>query len=377
MWIVEEGSVVYVDLPSRAEVRSLVQVADRACVSIYMPTTPRSDDAAGERIAFKTLASDAIAQLRAAGANKRDIAAFADAFAELEDDAVFWRHQANSVAVLATADEVRSYRLANRLKAGVSVSDRFLLKPLLRAVTFPNAAFVLALSQGSVRLLEIGGDDGPFEVDVAGLPADLDSFLETVPGAEGAAGFGVLSPEGRTSRLRKYARQVDRAVRDAVRGHDIPVVLAAVEPLASVFRSVSTLTNLADEVIPGSPAQTPDHELAAAARRVLDALYAAEIRELGDMFSVRVGQGRTATDLADIAKSATYGAVEVLLVDIDRVVPGRVSNDGEVSYSDEPGSYGVVDEIARRVLLNDGRVAAVRADEVPGGGEAAAILRYA
>jgi hypothetical protein len=37
----------------------------------------------------------------------------------------------------------------------------------------------------------------------------------------------------------------------------------------------------------------------------------------------------------------------------------------------------VVDEIARRVLLTDGRVLAVRRDDIPGGAPVAAILRYA
>jgi hypothetical protein len=40
-------------------------------------------------------------------------------------------------------------------------------------------------------------------------------------------------------------------------------------------------------------------------------------------------------------------------------------------------SYGVVDEIARRVWLNSGRVLAVRQDDVPGEQGVAAILRYA
>jgi hypothetical protein len=40
-------------------------------------------------------------------------------------------------------------------------------------------------------------------------------------------------------------------------------------------------------------------------------------------------------------------------------------------------SYGVVDEIARRVWLNRGRVLAVREDEVPGDQGVAGILRYA
>jgi hypothetical protein len=37
----------------------------------------------------------------------------------------------------------------------------------------------------------------------------------------------------------------------------------------------------------------------------------------------------------------------------------------------------VVDAIVRRVLLSGGRVLAVRAPDMPGGGPVAAILRYA
>jgi hypothetical protein len=368
---------MYVDLPSPAEVRALLDVSGRPCVSIYLPTTPQPTDAEAERIAFKNLVSDAIDQLQAAGVDKREVASFAEELAELDDDPFFWRYQANTLVVLATADEVRSYHLANRLSPIAVVAEQFFVKPLLRALSFPSAGYVLALAQGSVRLLEFGPDYGPLEVSVDGLPANLDSFIQTVPGAEGSSVFGVLSQEGHDSRLRKYARQVDRAVRAALRGEDLPVVLAAVEPLASVFRSVSTLPNLADEGIAGNPETVPAHELVAAARGVLDGIYAQQVRELADLFELRSGQGRAVTDLADVARAATFGAVDVLIVDIDRVVPGILGEDGSLELTDEPGSYDVVDLVARRVLLNGGRVVAVRADEVPGGREAAALLRYA
>ena len=367
---------MHVDLPTEAEVRSLLETTGTTCVSIYMSATPQPDDANAERIAFKNKASEAIDQLRSAGIDKREVAAFEEAFTDLQEDQVFWRYQANSLAVLATQDEVNVYRLASRLEPHVAVADRFYIKPLLRAVTFPHAGFVLALAQGSVRLFEFGGDYGPYDVDVPDMPADLDSFMESVPGADASAGFGVLSPEGRNTLLRKYARQVDRAVRAAVRGHELPVVLAATEPLASVFRSVTTLTTLADEGIVGNPERTPDGDLVVAARGVLDGVYAAEVRRLVDLFDQRAGQNRTATDLADVARAATFGAVDTLIVDIDRIVPGTISDEGEIVLGNGPGSYGVVDEIARRVVLARGRVVAVRADEVPGGGEAAAILRY-
>ena len=60
-------------------------------------------------------------------------------------------------------------------------------------------------------------------------------------------------------------------------------------------------------------------------------------------------------------------------------MPGFVDDaDGALALddSDDAVNYGVVDEIARRVLLAGGRVLAVRRGDVPGGGPAAAILRY-
>jgi len=48
-----------------------------------------------------------------------------------------------------------------------------------------------------------------------------------------------------------------------------------------------------------------------------------------------------------------------------------------VDDSDDAVNYGVVDEIARRVWLNGGRVLAVRSADIPGNGSVAAILRFA
>jgi len=43
---------------------------------------------------------------------------------------------------------------------------------------------------------------------------------------------------------------------------------------------------------------------------------------------------------------------------------------------DDSESYGVVDEIARRVMLTGGEVLAVRGDDVPDGSAVAAIFRH-
>ena len=112
---------------------------------------------------------------------------------------------------------------------------------------------------------------------------------------------------------------------------------------------------------------------------MLDEVYAAELAGVRDLYELRFSHGRASADVVTVARAATHGAVDTLLADVDEKLPGHIDEDsGAVTLAeDDAGSYGVVDEIARRVLLTGGRVLAVRAPEVPGGGPLAAILRYA
>jgi hypothetical protein len=189
----------------------------------------------------------------------------------------------------------------------------------------------------------------------------------------------IQGSEGQKLRLRQYARRVDEALRPTLTGLDLPLILAGSEPLESIFRSVSSYPHVAPAAIPGNPDEKTEGELADASRRVLDQLYADELRELHSRYEQRVPQGRASDDLAAVARAATFGAVDTAFVDIDETVPGFVDEeDGALTLddADDAVNYGVVDEIARRVLLTRGRVLAVRREDVPGGGPAAAILRY-
>jgi hypothetical protein len=184
---------------------------------------------------------------------------------------------------------------------------------------------------------------------------------------------------GQKVRLRQFARKVDQALRGVMTGLELPLILAATDPLESIYRSLNSYPHLVESGIRGSPDGVPNDELAAAARTVLDEVYAGELASIRDRFELRSSQGRASTDMATVARAATYSTVDTLLVDIDEKVPGHVDEQsGAVTFSeDDAASYGVVDEIARRVLLSGGRVVAARSDDVPDGGSVAAILRYA
>jgi hypothetical protein len=369
---------VHTNLPTRADLEQLLSVRDTACVSIYLPTTPE-EPGTRDRLEFRSLSGAALDQLAAASAGRDTVAELRDVFEDLVDDDVFWGRQAHSLAVFATPSGARTFQVANRLSPVVEVSDRFHVKPLLRSATFPQAAYVLALSQNAARLVEVSPDAPPAVVRVPGMPKDA-------AGAVGKASISDRSPdrriqgsEGQMVRLRQYARRVEEALRPVLTGLDLPLILAGTEPLATIFRSVTTYPNLAGPVIAGNPDEKTEGELAEASRGVLDELYAGELARLRALYEQRVPEGRASDDLAAIARAATFGAVDTAFVDIDETVPGFVDEaDGALTLdeSDDAANYGVVDEIARRVLLARGRVLAVRREDIPGEGPAAAILRY-
>ena len=215
--------MLHVDIPTLPEIRALIPLRADACVSIYVPTTPQTQHVGASRIAFANLSRSALKQLEAAGLDKRRIAKLEAELAGLGEDDDFWSLQANSLAVLATPDSIRTFRLATTLSDTVEVSDRFHLKPLLRAIAFPQHAYVLALSENHVRLVEMFPDMPAVTVRVPGLP---DSAADAVGRASVnnlTQGTRIGNAQGQTVLLRQYARKVDSAMRAVLSGRETPL----------------------------------------------------------------------------------------------------------------------------------------------------------
>ncbi|HMO64906.1 MAG TPA: hypothetical protein PKE47_06745, partial [Verrucomicrobiota bacterium] len=308
--------MLYVDIPNHDELLALASHRDDASVSLYLPTTPVTPDADTSRIQLKNLARDAARGLEAKGVDKRRVAALAEQLDDLGADAEFWRFQAHGLAVLATPDNLRTFRVPTTFTPVVVVADRFFLKPLLRAVTFRHSGYVLAFAEGAVRLVEVSADLPAAAVKIEGLPTDAASALGRATLVNDPM-RRVQGGEGQKLLFRQYARKVDAALRPLLAGSDLPLILAA-----KIYRSVSTYPHLAAATLGGSPDRLTDAELAAAARPVLDALNQQELAAWRELFARREPQGRASTDIANTARAATMGAVDSLLVDIDAVVPG-------------------------------------------------------
>jgi hypothetical protein len=394
-----EEQMLHIDIPTLTEFKALAAMRGDACVSLYLPASPFPHQARANRVAFKDIAKTALAQLHEAGFDKRRLAALEQRFDHLagaDEDNVqdqdhirklqnrkpsevdaFWINQTNGLGVLATPETLRTFRLPFAPKPLAEVANRFHLTPLIRVMTSPHDVFVLALSEESVRLAHVFANLAAIEIKVPNLPHTAEEATRR-PSIHVRAPRGHLQNlEGEKVLLQKYARQVNQAVCAALAGQATPLVLAAAQPIASIFRSVSCYPRLLDEGI-----QDAGHmsiaQLADAALPILNRLHGRELKAIIARYD-ELKPRRATTDISYASHAVTAGALEELLVDLDAVVPGLVSDyDGSVTYatSDDAETYSVVDEIARRAVCSGAHVLGARRDELPDRASLIAILRY-
>lgn len=371
--------MLYVDIPTHADLNTLALERTTASISIYLPTTPVSGEISGDRTALKNLAKEALSQLRALGHDKRELLIIEAYLDDLVDDETFWRFQAHSLAIFVTTAGVRTFRLPNAVNPLAEVADRFFLKPLLRAVTFSQVAYVLALAEGEVRVLEISPDLPVTEVPLANLPKSISEAPEISSTGARTRSRRSDSASGQRAQLAEFCRMVDRSLRPLLSGQEVPLFLAADPALGAIYRSVNSYPYLVSFGINSTPEKMNNAEIGAEIRPLLDRIHGEEVVAFRDLFAARTNSGRATTDVAQAARAATMGAIAILLVDMDSTVPGTVDEEtGAVTFaeSETASNYGVVDEIARRALLAGGKVLAVRAADLPAATPLAAILRY-
>lgn len=378
-----------IDIPSSRDIVALSEHRAASSVSLYVASStghgtdaqrqPFSVDSEAARVALRSAATSAMGELRAIGADRQDQDAISESVQTLEQSRDLWATQARSIAVFVAPDFVRSFRLMNELPAHSAVGDRFDIGPLLRATTFGHSGYVLAVTEGDVRLLFLGPDASAEEIELTTLPDDVGENLETTVTSgrfDRVRAQGALGPK---VEQRSYASAVQDAVLEVIGDSGLPLVLCAARDLEPAYREVNTYAGLLEAGIDANPSSLSVQQLESRARAVLEQHGDAELAAWRERFGTLRADGRASAQLSDIARAATSGLVDTLLFDLESTDEGTIDEWGAISPADEPGptTYGLLDELAVRVLRGGGTVKAVRRDDLPDTSPAAATFRSA
>ncbi len=364
-------------IPSASDLADLTDHRDDASVTIYLKSSPLPRETEGVQIALKNAVSDAAAQLKGIGISPQRISKFTDALGDLESDDEFWRHQARTLAIFASPERLHTFRLANEVTTLLAVGDRFDVGALLRSVSFANAGYVLAVTEGKVNLYGLSAEHHPIELDIR-LPEDLHSVLEhahnygqaDMPRAAGATGQKIEQ--------QRYCRLVQDAVLERIGDSSLPMILAASDDLRPAYRVINTYPHLLESGIEAHPGSLTPGDLDTRSRSILDEHYRAELNDWREHFGTQRSQGRATSEFDEVARAATAAAVDELLFDMDASLEGSIDDMGIVERADAAGptTYNLVDEIAARVLRSGGTVRAVRNEDLVDGSPVAALLRF-
>ena len=364
------------DIPGTGRLLELIDHRDDASVTITLESSPLPSEHERVRLALRNAIDEAERQLEEKDLPRGSATAVVDALRELNGDDEFWQHQSRSLVILAAPRRTEAFRLVNAVTPHVAVGDRFDTGTLLRAVAFPHRAFVVELTQGGTRLLELGPDHRPVEHPLD-LPDDHALMLErTTTGGR----FDRERADGTTGdriERERYARAAQDAVVRVVPA-DVPLILAAATDLEPAYREVNTHPLLLESGIQTHPESLDDERLSDVVRGILDDHYADELRRWREDFGTLRADGLATSRFDEVAKAATQAAVDVLHFDMDATDEGTIDEFGNVRHAASPGpdTYALVDEIAARVLRGGGTVRAVRNADLIDGSPVAADLRF-
>jgi hypothetical protein len=372
----------------------LRETPDPPCLSLYQPTHRHHPENQQDPIRYGNLLKELEASLKKAYPTQK-IEPLLKPFRSLANDRAFWRHTHDGLAILGAQGVFRVFRLQRSVPELVVVADSFHTKPLIRIQQTTDRFQVLGVSRQAIRLFE-GNRDALDEIEPAeGVPRTIEDALGdelTEPhltvaayGGKGAAtGTMYHGHGGKESEVDLDAERFFRAVDRAVHEHHsqptgLPLILAALPEHHATFHAVSHNPMLVEDGIDAHPDALTLDELRERAWRVVEPRYRARIAGLVDEFGAARAKGLGDDDIGRVAEAVVTGRVGTLLVEADRVVPGRVdASTGAIEPADlaHPAVDDVLDDLIVEGMKTGARILVVPQEQMPTETGLAAIFRY-
>ena len=384
---------------AKEQLQELAHFVGINCVSIYLPTHRRGKEVneGQDAIVLKNHFQQIRSQLGKKGFSENEANQYLQPIRELIDDASFWRHQDQGLAVFRGDDFFRAIKLPYSVREFSWLSNSFDLGQLI-PMTTPNRSFyVLGVSLNKIRLFE-GDEYSLEEVDLPGqIPDgmedalsyyDFEKSLQSHSGSsQGGSGRAIYHGQGgdgdkEEAYIQEYFRRVDETLSGLINHRDCPVILAAVEEWHPVFRETNTDIKIYPKGIMGNPDNTTAQELHRRAKEVLKDYFSKDRLKDYERYTALAGSNQASFAIEEVAPAALDGRIEsIFIVDgahrwgiIDRT-------DNSVDVQDQPGenAHDLISKAAVETILRGGRAYVVDKEHLPeeiDDAEVAAVFRW-
>ena len=377
---------------SHEELKTVITESQGPAVSIFLPTHRAGQEIQQDPIRLKNLLKQAESQLISDGSRPAEARELLAPVEDLLDDAAFWRHQQDGLAVFRSRDVLRVYRVPLALPEFTSVANRFYVKPLLPLLINDARFYMLALSQKAVRLLECSRDSLQ-QIDVPDVPQGMEAALPEGPSpqlqrhslpmdgrtASRFHGHGVGTDDVDVVNLTRYFHRVNDGLHDILKHQQAPLILACVEYLGPIYREVASYPHILKEIVAGNPDGVKNEELHQKGWSLAEPHFQKAREEAAAQYHEGLAKGRAAHSLAEILPAAHQGRIATLFVPLGVRRWGRFVFDSlslEEHEKEQPGDDELLDLAAMQTLMHAGTVYGVTPDKIPGKQLLAAVYRF-
>ena len=345
---------------------------DGPLISLYQPTHRSFPDNKQDPIVFKNLLrviENSLEQLP----NIDLMDTIMKPFYELKDNKNFWDHTSDGIAVFASKNNCVVYNLQTPVKELAVVANSYHIKPIIKAFQSTENYHILGLSRDNFTIYQ-GNRYGFEEIEIdQGTPRTMKEVLGeelSEPYLSHASHAGTGSPaiyygHGDVKSeidkdTEKYFRYVDSFVLENYsKTSKLPLILVSLTEHHSKFKKISNNPYLLEDGINKSIESLDLDEIQNSSRTIIQAINVEKIQKLAEAYAKAEAELSGSSDLVQVAKAAYESRVAAILIEEDKILPGKIDyKTGEIKFGaiDSPDYDDRMDDLAELVLLNGGDV---------------------
>jgi hypothetical protein len=362
------------------------------CISIYMPVEAKAFDHKKNQLTLKNLIKEVESSL-SLSMNEKDIKPIIDRLELVVDDKVFWNHVKKGLALFMNQEDMALYHLDKKVDQLAVVARTYHLKPLYAYFQALKVYDILALEAESFKLYE----GHKYHIEKVEMPKDVKTTSEEVLGKDhtesyqthgtyGGAndgstfhGHGGKSDDIEIDRI-NFFRYVDHTVYDIQsKKTERPLVLLALKEHHHDFMDISKNQYLIKKAIDGSIRDMAFSELQAVLKDMSDESFHAYITKIKDNYHRLSKEHQSTNDINKIIKGFIERKVDVLMIEKDKILPGKIDLK-QYKYLKEdikdPKVDDVLDDLIEHAEQTGAKVFILNQDDMPTSTGVAAIFRY-
>ncbi|MFM1801024.1 MAG: hypothetical protein RJA81_376 [Planctomycetota bacterium] len=370
---------------SAADVKDLLNEGQGGTnVSLFMTTAMTYPESEKNPIIFKDLLKQLENEL-ASHFSGRDFKPILSQFQKFQTEDEFWKTRTSGLAMFLNGNGLKVFDVPRPVPDTVIVAESFHLKPIFRVLQTTDRFHILTIDRTTAHIFEANRDT-ILPINRKDMPKNSkehDLGARTTVSEQHFSGFGrstvTLHDTEEKSHDSDFFKEVDRFVQKFISNHDpLPLVLVGLSEHQGTFRKVSNNPHLASEGVASGPSGLSARELKDKAFAVVEKIQHQFVKGMIDQVEQASAHGRGSTDLAEIARAAISGRVGSLLVDADRIIPGKLLENGEIQMAQlsDPQVDDLLDDLMEKVFQAEGDIHVLPSGIMPFDSGVAAVFRY-